>query len=64
MAFIRFSLIVEVNSERTNLSPFTKGYRGLASFYIRFGKFRQFLKGISLEIPHFKCTNSIINVIY
>ena len=30
--FFFFSLIAEVNSERTNLSPFTKGYRGLASF--------------------------------
>ena len=26
-----FSFIAEVNSVRTNLSPFTKGYRGLAS---------------------------------
>ena len=28
-------LIAEVNSERTNLSPFTKGYRGLASLTMR-----------------------------
>ena len=27
------SLIAEVNSKRTNLSPFTKGYRGLASLF-------------------------------
>ena len=26
-----FSFIAEVTSVRTNLSPFTKGYRGLAS---------------------------------
>ena len=40
--------IAEVNSSRTNLSPFTKGYRGLAS---RMQLVSNLLKGSSHEDP-------------
>ena len=51
--FFYLSLTTEIDSERTNLSPFTKGYRGSVSSSMSF-PINEFVDGDSFESPQKK----------